>query len=514
MRNRKGTGHKACLLILAISAIGLIPSRAQEPVTPHASPEARALLELFYSLSGNYTLTGQHNYPATGDRNTRFAEEYSGKTPAIWSTDMGFAADGDYDSYLARPDIVREAIRQHKKGSIITICWHAVPPTADEPVTFMPQGPTPPDSLSSVQGRLPDEQFRELLTPGTRLHQRWEAQVDSVAYYLKQLQEAGVPVLWRPYHEMNGDWFWWGGRVGEYSTADLYRQLFDRYANYHHLDNLIWVWNVDRPSTLIRKFSNFYPGNEYLDIVSLDVYGSDFNQDYYDSLKVLSMGKPMLFGEVGNPPFPEILDIQPGWTSWVIWAGMARNITRKQYEILYDDPRILTQDDPAYWQITGDYRVACGLPVLPLENSYPVDFSGDWLFNEDKSELGDAGTGAIPYRMKTDQDGDILFVSKYNIVEWGDERITNEEIDLTGGEMRSRSFNSPRISKVSWDDPPGSLKIHSTVSFSRGGSTIEMKSSEEWKLSGDGKTLTIQQESEGFRGNRISTTLIYETHGQ
>jgi len=510
----KRIGQFTLTLITFIILICLKPSQAQEPVNPHASPEAKALLELFYSLSGQYTLTGQHNYPATRDRNSRFAAEYSGQTPAIWSTDMGFAAEGDYDSYLARPDIVREAIHQHKKGSIITICWHSVPPTADEPVTFQPRGPFPPDSLATVQGQLLDEQFRDVLTPGTLLHKRWEAQVDTVAYYLKQLQEAGVPVLWRPYHEMNGDWFWWGGRVGEYSTADLYRQLFDRFVNHHHLDNLIWVWNVDRPSTPIRKFSNFYPGTEYLDIVSLDVYGSDFNRDYYDSLKVLSMGKPMLFGEVGNPPFPEILDAQPDWTSWVIWAGMVRNTTKKQYKTLYDDPRILTQDDPAYWEATRSFREACGLPVLPLKNRYPVDFSGDWLFNEDKSELGGAGTGALPYRMKADQDGDILFVSKYNIVEWDDERINNEEIDLTGGEMKSQAFNAPRISKASWTDDPGSLTITSTVTFTRSGNTIEMKSSEEWQLAGDGNTLTIHQESTGFRGNQISTALIYEKYGQ
>ena len=221
----------------------------------------------------------------------------------------------------------------------------------------------------------------------------------------------------------------------------------------------------------------------------------------------------MLFGEVGNPPFPEILDAQPDWTSWVIWAGMARNTTKKQYKLLYDDPRILTQDDPAYREVTKSFREACGLPVLPLQNGYAVDFSGDWLFNEDKSELGGAGTGAIPYRMKTDQDGDILFVSKYNNVEWDGEQINNEEIDLTGGEMRSQAFNTPRISKASWDEGTGSLTINSTVTFSRGGNIIEMKSSEEWQLAGDENTLTIHQESAGFRGNRVSTTLTYEKHG-
>lgn len=126
------------------------------PVNPNATPEAKALLDLYYRISGKYTLTGQHNYPDTKDRNSKFAAKYIGKTPVIWSTDMGFAKEGDTDSYLARPDIVKEAIRQHKKGSIITICWHAVPPTANEPVTFQPRRDRifPPDSLASVQGKM------------------------------------------------------------------------------------------------------------------------------------------------------------------------------------------------------------------------------------------------------------------------------------------------------------------------------------------------------------------------
>jgi mannan endo-1,4-beta-mannosidase len=500
-----------CLLVLAAAgSFSLIQCQDPHagPVTPNASAEARALLDLYYSLSGSYTLTGQHNYPSTGDLNSRFAEEYSGKRPAIWSADMGFAEDGDKDSYLARPDIVEEAIRQHRQGSIVTICWHAVPPTADEPVTFQPRGPVHPDSLASVQGQLTDEQFREVLTPGTRLHERWAAQVDSVAFFLKQLEEAKVPVLWRPYHEMNGDWFWWGGRVGEIRTADLYRQLFDRYVHHHKLTNLVWVWNVDRPSLPVRKFSNFYPGTEYLDILSLDVYGSDFNQAYYDSLKVLSQGKPLLLGEVGNPPFPGVLDSQPDWTSWVIWAGMARNLTRKQYAALYRDPRILTRDDPVYWKLGAPFREACGLPVLPLPEKYPLDFTGDWYFDEEASELGDAGTVRVARRIKAYQDGDLLQLKRFNIVEWGDDQIRTEEILLDGQEMESRFGNSPRYSSVHWERDPASMTILSRTVFRREGSTREFASSEAWSLPGEGR-LVIRQSYEDFSGQVQEITLEY-----
>jgi mannan endo-1,4-beta-mannosidase len=485
------------------------------PANPNMSPEAKALLDLYYRISGKYTLTGQHNYPSTRDRNSKFAAKYIGKTPVIWSADMGFAKEGDKDSYLSRPDIVKEAIRQHKKGSIITICWHAVPPTANEPITFQPvRGKiVSPDSLASVQGKMLEEQYKEMLTPGTRLYKKWAAQVDTIAVYLKKLQEAKVPVLWRPYHEMNGDWFWWGGRVGQNSTSDIYRQIFDRLVNYHKLNNLIWVWNVDRPSTPIRKFSNFYPGDKYLDIASLDVYGSDFNQAYYDSLMVLAKGKPILFGEVGNPPSLEVLEKQPHWGSWVIWSGFVRNTSKKQFQEFVDSKRMLFMEDPAYWEVVASYRKVCGLAPLPLKEKYPVNFSGTWLLNEEKSESnGKAGLlgGSAFYKMIVDQDNDLLFVKKFTVSEWADDEITNEEIQLDGAEMKSVFFNTPRTSKASWDNDSKSLKISTQSKMNRGGQTTEINSSETWSLQDGGRVLKIVQTSTGFRGGANTTSLIFE----
>jgi mannan endo-1,4-beta-mannosidase len=437
------------LLLFYTVFSSLIAENTIKPITPKSSPEATALLKFLYSISGKYTLTGQHNYPNTKDRNTRFAAQYIGKTPAVFSTDWGFAKDSDTDSYLARPDIVAEAIRQHQLGSIITICWHAVPPTANEPVTFQPPlGRTvPPESLMSVQGKLPDQQFRDILTPGTQLYQRWCAQVDSIAGYLKKLQAARVPILWRPYHEMNGDWFWWGGRHGQYSTKALYIQLFNRFVKRHKLNNLIWVWSVDRPVRPEMHYSNYFPGLNYLDILALDVYRNDFNQSYYDSLVVLSKGKPVILGEVGNPPTLEILQRQPKWGLYVIWAGMVRNTLKKQHQILVNDPRILSLEDPAYVQVIAPFRAACGLPPLVIQEKKEavrkLNFSGEWLFNEEKSVLDNWGVGGIPYTLKITQQANELNIQKKFLLEYADDRVTEEKLTLDGQESRSEMWNSP-----------------------------------------------------------------------
>ena len=112
------------------------------------------------------------------------------------------------------------------------MCWHEVPPTADEPVTF--QGPKV-NPLHSVQGQLTDDQYKELLTPGTKLHEHWCARSTPIVPALKKIEAAHVPLLWRPFHEMNGTWFCWGGRRGEYGTAAMYKMMFDRIVNHHKI---------------------------------------------------------------------------------------------------------------------------------------------------------------------------------------------------------------------------------------------------------------------------------------
>lgn len=474
---------------------------------PNAAPEAKALLEFLNSISGKYILSGQHNYPNTKDRNSEFAENYIGKMPVIFSSDFGFAKAGDKDSYLARNDIVNEAIRQHKAGAIITLMWHAVPPTANEPIVFQQDpGKTSPDSLASVQGQLLDQQYKDLLTPGTELYKHWCAQVDTIALYLKRLQDAHVPVLWRPYHEMNGDWFWWGGRIGKKGTAALYRQLYDRFVNYHKLNNLIWVWSVDRPAIPEREFSNYYPGNKYLDILSLDVYGSDFSQAYYDSLVNLSKGKVIALAEVGNPPENSILKSQPLWAYYVIWAGMVRNTLEKQYDKLADDSRILWLDDSDYRKIVTPYRLACGLS--PLTFSLKPDFSGTWFFDENKSILDNMGTGSLPSTLNINQNGDSLTIKKTFVEEYTGNRITIDHLILDGTETKSPMPNSPATIKADWNNKSDTLVIVSSVTFKFGDRAVEMNSEEEWTLQDNGRILSIGQTSDSFHGKRKITMIF------
>lgn len=500
------------LLLLISSLISSSVAYGQlqqiKPVTPNASPEAVALLQYFHDISGKGTLSGQHNFPISGDRNSKFAADYIGKTPVVWSQDFGFAAAGDKDSYLARPDIIREAIRQHKLGSIVTLCWHAAPPTASEPVTFQPLPGYDSTALASVQGKLLDKQFKDLLTPGTRIYKQWIKQVDEIAGYLKQLSDAKVPVLWRPYHEMNGDWFWWGGRYeGKYTTAALYRQIFDRLVKHHKLNNLIWVWSVDRPSKAGREFVNYYPGNQYLDMLAIDIYGNDFNQSYYDGLMNLSQGKPVTLGEVGNPPAPEILKAQPNWVYWVVWSGMVRLTSRADYEKVVNDPRAIFKEDEFFINSINKFRAACGLSELSTDRS--IDLSGQWELNEYESDLGNSGPGAPPYKLGIVQRDNELEITSTSLVEWADDEVSVQTLTLDGTENNSKVFGaSPRTQRLSWSPAKDTLTIDSRTVFNFG-TRVEVVSQETWTVKRMGRRLEIQRMTQSPNGSR-SARIVYD----
>jgi len=482
-----------------------------KPVTPDAMPETVALYDLLRQISGHYTLTGQHNPPSAGGRNSNFATHYTGKVPAVWTSDFGFAGPGDSDSYQSRSIVVAEAIRQHQQGAIISLCWHAVPPTADEPVTFRPLANADPAALHSVQGRLLDNQFKDLLTPGTALHTHWLAQVDAIAGFLKQLQDAHVPIIWRPYHEMNGDWFWWGGRSqGEYTTAALYRQIYDRFVNFHHLKNLLWLWSMDRVSKPGMEHEKFFPGLQYVDVLGLDVYGNDFAQSYYDSLVKLAQGKPLALAEVGNVPPPEVFEKQPLWTYYAVWTAMVRNTSQTEYEIAFSGEHVLTMQSPAFAEITADYRRRCQLPVLHAE-SHPADFSGNWVLNTDASRLGRGGAAWVAAKMQVTQTGDALTVRSTRIREYTDDEVTTETYKLDGSETKSEFMKAPRVTTAELNSDRTLFSLHSIAYPAMGPNGNKFETRETWMVLDKVDRLAIRTVSDSFGGGeKVTQTLVYD----
>ncbi len=348
-------------------------------MAPQRSDTARRLYDFLLSVKGRYTLSGQHNYIGVGAKYTDMVETLTGKRPLVWGSDFAFAVDGteigrhyhcgplnisdpgepdphfvDITPEAARERMVACAVEQHARGHIITLMWHAVFPSYGD------RGPY--DSLWQV-GKLPsDGTWQELTTPGTALHDAWLTQVDRVADYLAQLRDAGIPVLWRPYHELNGVWFWWCNKPGPEGFTKLWRMMHDRYTNHHKLDNLLWVYNTnaprDRENDEAFAYDLFYPGGEYVDILAADVYGNDYKQSHHDGLLALADGRPIALGEVGEVPTPEVLAQQPEWLWFMPWGVLVTwKANAQKVPALYAQDRVLCLGDVARGT-DGAYRAA------------------------------------------------------------------------------------------------------------------------------------------------------------
>jgi len=312
-----------------------LTAQRHSPVNPNASEAVKKVLNLLYDIKGKYILSGQQNY--TGDLNTfsDSARAITGKYPAVWGTD--FINWGDKD---LGPQVVQEAIKKWNEGYLVTLMWHEGKPTDNPPYDFE----------KNVKGKMTDAQWNELITPGTALNKKWLGQIDVVAGYLKQLGDAGVPVLWRPYHEMNGVWFWWGNRKGENGIAKLWKMMYDRYTNYHHLNNLIWVWGAnglrDIPFDEAYDYKDYYPGADYVDVLGADIYHFDYEQKDYNELLQLANGKPIALTETGELPKPEILGVQPQWCWFMVWTSwLWTDNTHDRVKQVYNMPRTLSHDE-------------------------------------------------------------------------------------------------------------------------------------------------------------------------
>jgi mannan endo-1,4-beta-mannosidase len=178
--------------------------------------------------------------------------------------------------------------------------------------------------------------------------------IDAIAKQLLVLQEAGVPVLWRPLHEASGGWFWWGASGAE-AYKELYVLLYDKLTNEYGLNNLIWLWNG--------QDAEWYPGDEYVDIIGEDIYPGEqvYTSQiakFLEATEYTEADKMVVLSENGCIFDPD-LAIRDGamWGFFATWGGEivsksgGLNIYSEQYtdiEMLkkvYAHESVLTLDE-------------------------------------------------------------------------------------------------------------------------------------------------------------------------
>ncbi|MEH3158792.1 MAG: glycosyl hydrolase [Sphingomonas taxi] len=294
--------------------------------TPHASAATRRLYAWLWSRYGKQTLTGQQEqgYNPRGEQaELDYLRRVTGHQPAI----LGL----DYIDPRDDAGVTARALAWARSGGIVTLCWHW----------------GAPDIGTGYENAKKDFDVAAALRPGTVRHRLLIAQMDHVAGLLAILARAQVPVLWRPFHEFSGDWFWWG-KHGPAAFKALWRLMHDRYTRVHRLDNLIWVlgWagqNVD-PA--------YHPGRATVDVAGADLYAADHGNlaPMFAAVKrIVGDSVPICLHENGPVPDPATLGPQADWLWFMTWhtrwlTGADQN-TPDLLRRYYASDRYLTKED-------------------------------------------------------------------------------------------------------------------------------------------------------------------------
>ncbi|MEJ5945995.1 glycosyl hydrolase [Pseudokineococcus basanitobsidens] len=330
---RGGRAGQAALAGLVLAAASVVAPMGGAPAAQAFAPGSRGeVLQYLRSISGTSIVSGQHNKEPASDpgRYTAQVKGVTGQYPGLWGGDLMFTATDAGD----RQRVVDQARTEWANGSLVTLAWHACPPTGPSTCAFE----------GGVKSRISDADYLQVVTGGTRLNQVWRQRMAEVVPYLQQLRDAGVPVLFRPFHEMNESWNWWGGRPGANGSSKIYQQMKD-YFDSRGLTNLIWVWNVqDNPDG---DWAAYYPGDSYVDVASLDVwYKSQPSPADQSRMLAIAGDKPVAVAETGKVPSRQVLESQTRWAYFMVWSEQLRGQnTDAEIQAAYFHPRVLNQGE-------------------------------------------------------------------------------------------------------------------------------------------------------------------------
>lgn len=279
--------NKTLLIVVSLFMLGIIQ------ITLQAQTKAEVLAYIAGMKDKGTVLSGQHC--GDGDNISTYygsmmtgLYNLTGKYAAIVGADYGYKANNNLTT------INTKLVEHWNAGGLVTISWHA-----DNP--YLAGYDCRWNSVTNKSAI----NFNGLLksAPSSPAKTSYRNELDKVAVGLQALKNAGVVVIWRPFHEMNGDWFWWG--INEYSGKqtnalayiNLWKDMYETFVNDYGLTNLIWVYSPNSYSSWATSVTAYYPGAAYVDLVGEDVYSAVGCLPDYDQLKTL--GKPIVLTECG-----------------------------------------------------------------------------------------------------------------------------------------------------------------------------------------------------------------------
>lgn len=350
-------------------------------VTPNPMENTSRLYNFLYDNYGKKIISGAMTLRSMDEIN--WLKSNTGKEPALVGLDFMFC--GRNYSWYPDDEPVNDAKNYYSRNGIPAFCWHWRDPSRKTEAFYTKDTSFDISKITDVNST----EYKAMV-----------ADIDYIAGLLKKLQDAGVPVLWRPLHEASGGWFWWGAKGAE-PCKKLWVLMFDRLVNYHGLKNLIWVWTSQQDD------KHWYPGDEYVDIIGRDIYKEgdhssqimEFNKlnDDYGGNKLVTLS------ECGSFPDPDnVVNDRAAWSYYMPWYGdFVRSSKYNSLDLwkkAFAHPNVLTLDEMPDLKSYVSQPANTWRSKLYPENWQPGYNDGSGRFLHDFSYAGyHQGESEIPH---------------------------------------------------------------------------------------------------------------------
>ena len=253
-------------LLLSLPWVSL--AQPDELIDAHATKETKALHKNLVKLSKEHSLFGhqhatEYGHGWAGDEDRSDVKSVTGSHPAVIGIDFGgFSGSEDHNIKMNMDRLKKIVEDTYNRGGVVTAAWHFSNPVSKGGFYWV-------DSVSKPAVKY--------IIPGGEAHDKYKKILKGIAGWAKDLKGAdgnSVPMIFRPYHEFDGDWFWWGK---SHSTREEFISLWRFTVGYLrdslHVHNFIYAFSPDNRFSSEAEFLDRYPGDDWVDMVGMDNYG-------------------------------------------------------------------------------------------------------------------------------------------------------------------------------------------------------------------------------------------------
>ncbi|RYY23560.1 MAG: beta-mannosidase [Chitinophagaceae bacterium] len=298
------------LVGIGLLSIGSTMAQQTGPIDSRATPETKALYRNMHKLAEKHTLFGhqhatEYGHGWQGDADRSDAKSVTGSHPAVIGVDFNMITDGDSNSLKRGRASLKKIVEDtYNRGGVVTVAWHFSNPVSGGGFYWV-------DSVSKPAVKY--------IIPGGQAHEKYKKILQGIGDWAKSLKGVdgkNVPLIFRPYHEFDGDWFWWGaGHCTKEEFVSLWRFTVTYLRDSLGVHNFLYAFSPDNKFSSEEQFLARYPGDQWVDMVGMDNYGDMGRDGKYNleaAIKKLSIvdayakkaGKLAAFTETGLESVP------------------------------------------------------------------------------------------------------------------------------------------------------------------------------------------------------------------